>query len=214
MQYKSNFPLFPLGVVLLPGMVMPLHIFEERYKLMINRCIENNENFGIVYYSGNRINESGCSAEIINVINKDEEGKLDILIEGKKRFKVENTNSQELYLQGDIRYFDDEYELTGEAVEKSKNEGVKLLREIMSIYGSDIDEIPFESFDAKTVSFLVTANNAFTMDEKQSFLEMINTKERIEKAVKSLKILVDRIKVAKEIEQIIQSNGYLPKKHH
>lgn len=214
MQNKNNFPLFPLGVVLLPGMVMPLHIFEERYKVMINRCIENKEKFGIVYYNGNKICENGCSAEIINVIKSSEDGKLDILIEGKKRFKIENTNSYELYLQGDIEYYDDEYELTGESVEKSKKEAIKLLSEIMSIYGNDIEEINFETFDAKTVSFLVTANSAFTMDEKQSFLEMINTKERIEKAVKSLKILVDRIKVAKEIEEIIQSNGYLPKKHH
>jgi Lon protease-like protein len=213
MQDKNNFPLFPLGLVLLPGMVIPLHIFEERYKLMINRCIENKENFGIVYYSGNKMYESGCSAEIITLINKTSDGKIDLLIEGKERFKINDTNSDELYLQGNITYFDDEYELSGENVEKGKKEGILLLKDIMEIYGNGAEDILFDDFDAKTVSFLLTSNGAFTMDEKQSFLEMINTKERIEKAIKSLNILVDRIKVAKKIEQIIQSNGYLPKKH-
>ncbi|MFN8576217.1 MAG: LON peptidase substrate-binding domain-containing protein [Candidatus Sericytochromatia bacterium] len=213
MYNEKNFPLFPLGIVLLPGMITPLHIFEERYKQMINRCIENKESFGIVYYSGNKMHEKGCTAEIVGVINKNSNGTMDILIEGKERFNIEATNSNELYLQGDITIFDDEYELSGNDLEISRVQGIKLLKEVLDIYGNGMENIIFDDFDAKTVSFLITSNSAFTMDEKQSFLEMINTKERIEKAVKSLNVLVERIKSAKEIEKIIQSNGYLPKKH-
>lgn len=209
----NNFPLFPLGLVLLPGMVIPLHIFEDRYKAMINRCINKQENFGIVYYSGEKMCDSGCSAEIISVLKKNTNGTMDILIEGKERFRIKDTNSDESYLQGSVEYFDDEYELTGETLEKSKDEGIKLLKEIVELYGSGAEEILFDDFSPKTVSFLVTSNSAFTMNEKQSFLEMINTRERIEKAVKSLKVLVARIKAAYDIEKIIQSNGYLPKKH-
>lgn len=213
MQDKNNLPLFPIGLVLLPGMVIPLHLFEERYKNMANRCLEKSEPFGIVYYSGNKMNELGCTAEIIEVIKKYPDGRMDILIEGKERFKINNTNSDELCLQADISFFDDEYETTGENLEASKKEAVILLKEIMKFYGSGGEDIDFIDFDPKIVSFLVTSNSSFTMDEKQSFLEMINTRERLEKAVKALKIIVERVKVAVSIEQIIQSNGYLPKKH-
>lgn len=214
MQDKNNFPLFPLGIVLLPGMVLPLHIFEERYKIMINKCFQNKEHFGMVYYSGNKMHESGCSAEILEIVETHPDGRIDILIEGKKRFKANSINSDELYLQGDISFFDDEYELEGPSLEKSKEEGILLLKEIVSLYDERNNAVSFEEFDPKTVSFLLTSNSAFTMDEKQSFLEMINTRERLEKAVKSLKIIVERIKVAYDIGAIIQSNGYLPKKHH
>ncbi len=212
-QDKYNLPLFPIGLVLLPGMVMPLHLFEERYKAMANRCFENGENFGIVYYSGDKMNNIGCTAQIIEIIKKYPDGRMDILVEGKDRFKINDTNSDEIYLQGNVSFFDDEYELDGETLEASKQEGIKLLREIMDLYGSNFDDVDFNDFEPKMVSFLVTSNSSFTMDEKQSFLEMINTRERLEKAVKALKVMVERIKVASSIDKIIQSNGYLPKKH-
>lgn len=214
MQDKNNFPLFPLGIVLLPGMVIPLHIFEERYKQMVNKCTENKQDFGMVYYSGNKMYDSGCSAEILEIITTHPDGRMDILIEGKQRFKINSTNSDQPYLQGNIVFFDDQYELEGPSLEKSKEEGISLLKDIISLYDEKNNTVSFDEFDPKTVSFLLTSNSAFTMDEKQSFLEMINTKERLEKAVKSLKIIVERIKVAYDIGAIIQSNGYLPKKHH
>jgi Lon protease-like protein len=61
----ERIPLFPLGLVLLPGMVLPLHIFEERYKQMISECLATNRSFGIVWFDGQAIRTMGCTARIV-----------------------------------------------------------------------------------------------------------------------------------------------------
>ncbi|MBW2640336.1 MAG: LON peptidase substrate-binding domain-containing protein [Deltaproteobacteria bacterium] len=58
-------PLFPLGVVLLPQMELSLHVFEERYKVMINECLEQEREFGVVHYDGTDIRSIGCTAKIM-----------------------------------------------------------------------------------------------------------------------------------------------------
>lgn len=213
MKNTEKIALFPLGLVMLPGMILPLHIFEERYKEMINDCIDNNTKFGIVYYSGEDFKQTGCIAEITKVIKKHENGRMDIITEGKERFRVIETYDDKSYLQADVEYFDDEYETEGLALEDAKEEGIRLLNELMRFYSDRFDLSAVRSLDTKTMSFLFASNGGFTMNEKQFFLDTINTRERIEKVVKSLKIIIDRLKVSKDIGKIIQSNGYLPKKH-
>ena len=78
----EQFPLFPLGLVLLPGEVVPLHIFEDRYKLMIGECLEGESEFGIVWLSDDGLKEVGCSARIARVLERFEDGRLNILVEG------------------------------------------------------------------------------------------------------------------------------------
>ena len=82
MQSGIKIPLFPLGLVLLPQMPLPLHIFEERYKLMIGECLEKNEEFGIVYFNGTDIQAIGCTASIHKVVKRYNDGRLDILTRG------------------------------------------------------------------------------------------------------------------------------------
>jgi len=67
-QDRDLLPLFPLGLVLLPHMTLPLHIFEERYKLMINESLTQNRPFGIVYFDGQQVRKMGCIARIIRVL--------------------------------------------------------------------------------------------------------------------------------------------------
>jgi Lon protease-like protein len=69
-------PIFPLGVVLLPEMTMPLHIFEQRYKIMIHECMERQEPFGIVYFDGKQIHRVGCTAHMVEVSRKYEDGRI------------------------------------------------------------------------------------------------------------------------------------------
>ena len=76
-------PLFPLGVVLLPQMELPLHIFEERYKVMINECLEQEREFGVVHYDGTDIRSIGCTAKILGVVKHYEDGRMDIVTRGK-----------------------------------------------------------------------------------------------------------------------------------
>jgi Lon protease-like protein len=83
-------PLFPLGLVLLPHMELPLHIFEERYKTMINMCLEDGQTFGIVLFDGEVIQKIGCTAEIQSVVKRFDDGRMDILTRGDRRFVIKD----------------------------------------------------------------------------------------------------------------------------
>src|SRR5581483_5119210 len=79
-------PLFPLEVVLFPGMALPLHIFEPRYKEMIGELLQAGQPFGVVRAVDNGIAEIGCVAEIVEVTKTYEDGRLDIMTQGQSRF--------------------------------------------------------------------------------------------------------------------------------
>src|SRR5215212_4250006 len=68
-----DFPLFPLGIVALPGEVVPLHVFEERFKTMMERCLADGSEFGIVWMSDDGLREIGCACEITEVVERDDE---------------------------------------------------------------------------------------------------------------------------------------------
>lgn len=105
-------PLFPLNTVLFPGMPLPLRIFEERYKLMIRFCIENNQPFGVVLIRQGlealgRLAEPyeiGCTARIIEVEPLDK-GQMNIITLGEKRFRILSTYSRDGYLVGKVEWF-------------------------------------------------------------------------------------------------------------
>lgn len=213
MQEKEKIAIFPLGLVLLPHMFLPLHIFEDRYKEMINLCIKEEKDFGIIYYSGEKLSEVGCTAKITNIEATFKDGQMDIVTEGMRRFKVDKLYNDKAYLEADITYFDDEYETEGEALDLSRKQGANALKEIMELYSGEKADEFIDEFDAKFISFLIITNGGFNLEEKQAFLEMKNTKERLEKGIKSLENLLERLKATRNIQSIIKSNGYLPGKH-
>ena len=101
-------PLFPLQVVLLPGSLLPLHIFEDRYKEMISEVMRERAEFGIVQAGEKGIVNMGCTAIIEKVLRQYPDGRLDILILGKRRFELLSLNDEKQYLRGAIEFFDDE----------------------------------------------------------------------------------------------------------
>ena len=105
-------PLFPLNTVLFPGMQLKLHIFEERYKLMIRRCIENETTFGVILIRSGRealgavaiTHEVGCTAKIIEV-QKLPFDRMNIIAVGQRRFRIRGLDHNKPYLVGDVEYF-------------------------------------------------------------------------------------------------------------
>src|SRR5207247_8233134 len=80
-------PLFPLPIVLLPTEVVPLHIFEERYKTMIGICLDQESEFGIIWLSDDGLKDVGCAAQVTEVIERMDEGRMNILVEGTSPFR-------------------------------------------------------------------------------------------------------------------------------
>jgi len=205
---KSCIPIFPLGVVLFPGMPLPLHIFEDRYKQMIQECLEKKQDFGVVYYAGEDFYQIGCTAQITKVLRSYEDGRMDLLTLGARRFRVAKVRNEKPYLMADVDFFDDQDSVTLETVQ---TEAVTLFKEALRLSGRDNRVDSFDDLTPRELSFIIAGGAGFTLPEKQAFLEMSSTEERLRKAGSALKRLLERLQSTKEIESIISGNGYLHK---
>jgi len=101
-------PLFPLQVVVFPRTQLPLHIFEERYKEMVGKAIQDNTEFGIVLAKDDGIVNAGCTVMVEKVLERYPDGRLDIVTRGQRRFDILALNEEKDYLQGEVSFFDDE----------------------------------------------------------------------------------------------------------
>jgi Lon protease-like protein len=101
-------PLFPLQVVVFPRTHLPLHIFEERYKLMVGEAIRQEEEFGIVLAREQGIAAAGCSVAVEKVLERYPDGRMDILTRGRRRFEIVSLDEELEFLRAEVRYFDDE----------------------------------------------------------------------------------------------------------
>jgi Lon protease-like protein len=101
-------PLFPLNVVVFPRTPLPLHIFEERYKEMVGNAIRDESEFGIVLAKEDGIVNAGCTVAVDKVLEMYPDGRMDILTSGRRRFEIASLNEEKSYLQGEVKFFDDE----------------------------------------------------------------------------------------------------------
>src|SRR5262249_26522544 len=101
---EGDFPLFPLGIVALPGELIPLHIFEERYKTMINECLEQEHEFGIVWLSDDGLREVGCACAIDRVLERMEDGRMNLLVRGTRPIRVLERQGHLAYPAGLIEF--------------------------------------------------------------------------------------------------------------
>jgi len=105
---KRLIPLFPLQLVVFPRTQLPLHIFEERYKLMVGDAIRDGSEFGIVPAKEDGILNAGCTVMVEKVLEMYPDGRMDVLTRGQRRFHILNLSEEKEYLQGEVEYFDDE----------------------------------------------------------------------------------------------------------
>ena len=207
MLSRITIPLFPLGLVLLPQMPLPLHIFEERYRLMIGECLERKKSFGIVYFNGTDIQTIGCTASIQKVLKRYDDGRLDILTRGEDRFEINEMFDHKPYMEADVTFFDDNLEENTAACQELAATGMDLLKQFAGISGVQGEYGFAEKMDFKSISFLIAGCEGFSYEEKQKFLEMSSTCERLEKSVRSLAKIIERTKLTAEIQRIIGGNG-------
>jgi Lon protease-like protein len=205
MSEKNLIPLFPLNVVLLPDIPLPLHIFEERYKELINASLTSNSEFGIVYLAASKIQPIGCTAHIEKIIHMYDDGRLDIRTRGVRRFKIQEISENKAYLQARVEFFDDIVDEPKKNLKELADEGLLLLKALQDInQNKDFVEIG-EQIDYKTLSFQFGAVYGFTPEEKQNFLELRSTAIRMEETVLGLRDVVQRVRMMKEIEKANQN---------
>jgi Lon protease-like protein len=108
MARPSRIPLFPLDVVLLPSMHLPLHIFEPRYKIMIARCLDEKIEFGMILAQDKAVATMGCTAEVVQKLNEYPDGRTDIAVEGRAIFKLSELIDEKEYYEGLVEYVEDD----------------------------------------------------------------------------------------------------------
>lgn len=210
MNLTEKIPLFPLGVVLLPEMMLPLHIFEERYKTMIKACLKEEKEFGIVYYDGSDIKSTGCTAIITQVTRRYSDGRMDIMTRGHLRFHINDVYEEKEYMEADVSYLEDmdinELNISPSLLMKAQ----ELIEKIVKLTERSSTALSPDISDPMKLSFIIAGIEAFSYEEKQGFLEMDSTAERLEKGVEALEQIIERIKINAEIRKIIGGNGHLP----
>jgi len=167
-------PLFPLDLVLLPSVPLPLHIFEPRYKEMIKECLEEKKDFGLIRSHGESLVTVGCTAEIIQVLKTYPDGRIDILTEGKKRFEVLQLNQERSFLQADVFFLDDD----GKAASGNDvKAALRLHGEIMQLAGAEAEEK--EPANVDQLAYRLAGSLPFDPDFQQALLEMNSEAERM-----------------------------------
>jgi Lon protease-like protein len=205
-------PLFPLGLVLLPGMRLPLHIFEERYKQMISDCLAEGRPFGIVLFDGQSIHSVGCMARIDAVVKRYDDGRMDIMIRGGERFVIRELIEERAYMEARVFFFDDAEKVSpDDSLDEAIETAMHLLKEAADI-DAGFDSSTFGGrVDPKQLSFAIAALEGFAPAERQGLLEMTSPAERLNKCVQALSRIVARNRLTREIQKMIGGNGHPPR---
>ena len=198
----ARIPIFPLQLVLFPRIPLPLHIFEERYRAMTKHCMETPADFGVVCHDGNKIEGAGCSARIHQVLREYDDGEVDILTVGEKRFRILKLYSEKPYLEADVAYFDDDSGAADE-VDTLADSGVQTLTELAAAAGQDMDRTVIDSLPADELSFVLANIDTFSLKEKQRFLEITSTKDRLDSCITNLRETIRRLKAAGSLKDIL-----------
>jgi Lon protease-like protein len=195
-------PLFPLDVVLLPGAPLPLHIFEPRYKEMIGECRANNAPFGVVRALEQGIAEIGCTAEIISVTKEYPDGRLDLVVEGRKRFEVLELNRERSFLQAEILPIPDE---SGSSAPEDRARAIQVHLEILSLAGAVQD---LSATDQNALSFYLAGSLPLDLDFKQKLLGMRSESDRIQAVAAYLESILPNLQRAARAREKAGGNGH------
>jgi ATP-dependent Lon protease len=195
-------PLFPLEAVILPRLPLPLHIFEERYKEMVGEAIRAGSEFGIVLARAEGIVNSGCTVTVEQVVRTYEDGRMDILTRGQRRFEILSLNDEKPYLRGEVEFFDDEDSapLTPEVREKALAQ-FRTLREVTERPGEE------PAPDDPQPSFFF-AQFIPDLDFLQTLLASRSENERLKQISAFLAGFVPKQRLAMRMKQVAPLNGH------
>jgi len=201
-------PLFPLNVVLFPDTALPLHIFEERYKEMIGEVIAANGEFGVLCAHDNTVASVGCTARVAKEIRRYDDGRMDILTIGRRRFRIGRLRRDKAYLQGTVRFFTDEP--AGE-MQELKSRCLHLFQDLYESTPGHLPVAELEQVSTEVVSYYISYYSDLPLAKKQTLLELTSAEQRLLSAEAALKErLVDQ-RDDRERRRILRGNGHFPR---
>ena len=216
-----HLPIFPLPLVLLPGELVPLHIFEPRYRKMLTDVMADQKLFGITLFEAEGVVERppigsvGCAAEVREV-EMLRDARSNILTIGVSRYSLdEYVEAGEPYLVGDVHFFEDEPDASPE-LEALADEVFDVFERIAKAafrIGGSRGQFPeIQRTDPEALSFLITAAFNFDNEKKYRLLEMTSTSRRLMELKEVLEKTVDQMEESAKIQERARSNGHSKKK--
>jgi Lon protease-like protein len=200
-QLTRDFPLFPLGIVALPGELVPLHIFEERYKTMMNECLREEKEFGIVWLSDDGLRENGCACAIDRVLERTEDGRMNLLTRGTRPFRVIERQSHLAYPAGVIEFLEDRDEPLDPELQVKAHEAYADL--VKRATDNEPDSGELEEMDA----YAMAATVDFGPDAKQGLLDLRSENARLRLVTRLFHAAVERLELIDRAQERARSNG-------
>ncbi|MEA2196714.1 MAG: hypothetical protein QOJ25_765 [Solirubrobacteraceae bacterium] len=196
-----DFPLFPLALVALPGELIPLHIFEERYKTMMNECLQNEGEFGILWLSDDGLRENGCACEIDRVLERLDDGRMNLLTRGTRPFRVLERQEHLAYPAGTIEFLADRDEVVDEA----------LLSQAQEVYADLVKRATDRDADTEELvtmgAYAMAATVDFGLDAKQGLLDLRSENARLRLVTRLFRAALKRLDFVDRAQARARSNG-------
>ena len=202
-------PLFPLGLVLFPGEAVPLHIFEDRYRDLVRDCLETDSPFGIVLVADEKLADVGCAARIERVLQRYEDGRLDIVVVGAERFAIDAVMQERSYLTARVNAYEPIEQLS---IGEERERVITLHMKLLELTGDTLRPAIYEG--PKRISFVVAQNAGLDNARKQEVLELKTEAERLDYLARYLEALIPEIETARARRQKVQSNGHFKGEAH
>jgi Lon protease-like protein len=198
---EAEFPLFPLGLVALPGELVPLHIFEERYKTMISSCLEDDSEFGIVWLADDGLRDIGCAMVIEKVLEQLEDGRMNLLARGTRPFRVLERQGHLPYPAGVIEFVEDQSdEPDPELVGNARAAYADLVKRAT-------DREP-ESAELEAMgAYDMAATVDFGLDAKQGLLDLRSENARLRLVTRLFRAATKRLDFVDRAQARARSNG-------
>ena len=165
--------LFPLGIVLLPGERVPLHIFEPRYRELIGECLERSVPFGLVFADESGMRGVGTEAAVVEVSHRFEDGRLNIVVEGRKRFQLVQLTGGRSFTTAEVAALPDEGDEPAPAELERSLAAYRALAVELDLEPRQLDT------GAGGAAFQIAASVDFGVEAKQRLLELRSERERV-----------------------------------
>lgn len=205
----QEIPLFPLNVVLMPGAPLPLHIFEERYKQMVEECLRDESEFGMILADAEGTRDVGCTARVVEMVEKYDDGRMLILVEGSRRFHLKNLLSgKKSYYVGEVEFIEEGD--PGEDITPLAEECIALLERVVEAATEGSAGIEIEA-PYRNLSFAISGRIEFGVEERQRILELPSERERLEKVKELLTGAAEKLEKEQEVREKTRTNGHLRK---
>jgi Lon protease-like protein len=197
----ADFPLFPLGIVALPHEIVPLHIFEERYKTMIGECLESGSEFGIVWAEDEDVRPVGCAVEIAEVLERMDDGRLNILTRGTRPFRIVERREDLAYPAGTVEFLEDKDETADAGTADAAHEAYNVLVEQATDRTLDAEELGAMS------AYQMAATVDFGLEAKQGLLDLRSENARLRLVARLFRAATKRLDFIERAQERARSNG-------